>query len=289
MRKIAFVLVLLALAGAAFGQTATTYFVAHQGGYIGEATVTIDAKGAITAASLSEWQGPGSWAEYNSPDGKSTLDGYAVRVPDPLANAANADPAIKGYMFYVYKIKDGAGLWVQYSPGKDAFAASTNYTRDFEGMMGNPIRAAAYVAGAKADSLVSVTTEGLKVIIGKKASETVHYVHMDKTNKASTYMPIGAATIGYRYNVKALLDFFKANPTANYSAFTTKKVKVAVKADKNIDAATNLAEYTAADDTVFVVADVVSGATFSDFPHYAIELQTAYKMALAEQKVSFKK
>jgi len=35
--------VLLALAGTAFAQTtATKFFVAHQGGYIGEATVTID-------------------------------------------------------------------------------------------------------------------------------------------------------------------------------------------------------------------------------------------------------
>ena len=99
MKKIAVVLLILAVAVGAFAQTATKYFVAHQGGYIGEATVTIDSNGKVKSASLVEWQGPGGWAEYNGPDGKSWGDGAVVRVPDPLANTAATDPEIKGYMF----------------------------------------------------------------------------------------------------------------------------------------------------------------------------------------------
>lgn len=288
MKKTLFIAALLVLASFAWGQTATKYFVAHQGGYIGEATVTVDKAGKVTAAAIAEWQGPGGFAEFNAPDGKSTADGYVIRVSDPLANTASTDPEIKGYMFYVYKIKDGAGLWVQYTPGKEGFAASTNYTRDFEGMMGNPIRAKAYADAARADTIVSVTTEGLKVIVGKKASQTVHYGHMNKADAAANYMPIAAASIGYRYNMKATVDFFQANPTANFAAFTMKKIKVAPKADPKVDPA-DLAAYTAADDQVFTVADAVTGATFSDFPHYSLELQAAYKMALAESKVTFKK
>jgi hypothetical protein len=102
-------------------------------------------------------------------------------------------------------------------------------------------------------------------------------------------MPIGAATIGFRYNYKATIDFFTANPTANYEAFTTRKVKVNLREDKSVDANASIAAYTAATDDVFVVADAVTGATYSDFPHYAIELQMAYKMALAEQRVRFTK
>ena len=49
-----------------------------------------------------------------------------------------------------------------------------------------------------------------QVIVGKKASETVHYGHMDKANKNSVYMPLNATSIGYRYNNLSTLDFFKA-------------------------------------------------------------------------------
>lgn len=291
MKKIAVSLLILAVAAGAFAQTATKYFVAHQGGYVGEATVTIDSTGKVKSASLSEWQGPGGWAEYNSPDGKSWVDGAVVRVPDPLANTAATDPEIKGYMFYVYNLKaDGTYVWSQYTPGKDAFAKPTRqFERDFEGLMSNPIRAEAYVKAAKADTLVNVKIEGVKVIVGKKASETVHYGHMDKGNKLANYMPLNATSIGYRYNLKALIDFFVANPTTNFANFTMVKAKVTPKADAAIDVAAKVAEYTAADDQVFAYGDAVTGATYSDFPHYALELQAAYKMALAEGRVQFKK
>ncbi|HOX12981.1 MAG TPA: hypothetical protein P5117_00425 [Spirochaetia bacterium] len=292
MKRIAIITIALLLcAWTAFGQTATKYFVAHQGGYIGEATVTVDKKGAVVSASLAEWQGPGGWAEYNSPDGKALLDGAVVRVPDPLANTANPDPMIKGYMFYVYNLKeDGTYVWSQFTPGKDKFAKpARQYERDFEGLMSNPIRAAAYAKAAREDNLYNVTIDGLKVTLGKKASQTVHYGHMDKANKASVYMPLNAGSIGYRYNNEFLLDFFKANPTTDFAAFTMKKAKVTLAEDKNVDAGAKAAEYTAADDMVFAYADVVTGATYSDFPHYALELQTAYQMALAMQHKAMKK
>jgi len=293
MKKIAIVALATVLCvSAAFAQTttATKYYVAHQGGYIGEATVTIDAAGKVVDATWSEWQGPGGWAAFNSPDGKSLVGGAIVRVPDPLANASHADPAIRGYMFYIYNLKpDGTYIWSQYTPGEKGFALpARQFERDFEGVMGNPIRAAAYARAAREDKLVNVTITGLTVTVGKPASQTVHYGHMDKANKASIYMPIAEGSIGYRYNYKATIDFFKANPTANYAAFTMKKTKVTLVENKNVDQAP-VAGYKAAEDTVYVVADAVSGATFSDFPHYCIELQTAYMMALAQQKVTFKK
>jgi hypothetical protein len=266
--------------------TATKYFVAHQGGYVGEATVSVDGKGMVVAASFAEWQGPGGWAENNSPDGKSIVDGAIVRTPDPLANTANADPEIKGYMFYIYNVQNGLGVWSQYTPGAAGFTRPTRqYERDFEGLMGNPIRAAAYAKAARDDKLVNVTIDGLKVIVGKTASKTVHYGNMNKANPSANYMPLNAGSIGYRYNYKATIDFFMANPNADYSAFKTQKVKVALVENKAIDANVSVADYTAADDTVYVVADALTGATYSDFPHYSLELQAAYKMALADQRI----
>ena len=290
-RKLFAILVALALVGgAAYGQTATKYYVAHQGGYIGEATVTVDFSGKVLDASWAEWQGPGGWAENNSPDGKAIVDGAVVRAPDPLANAANADPAIKGYMFYIYNVQNGVGVWSQFSPAKEGFVRPTRqYERDFEGLMGNPIRAEAYAKAAREDKLVNVKIEGLKVTVGKKASETVHYGNMNKANPAANYMPLTADSIGYRYNYKSTIEFFKANPTANYAAFTMKKAKVTLVEDKKLDAAANAADYKAAEDSVFAVADVVSGATFSDFPHYCLELQTAYRLAISSQLVKIKK
>lgn len=280
------------LAGTAFAQTtATKYFVAHQGGYVGEATVSIDKAGKVTAASIAEWQGPGGWAENNSSDGKSIVDGAVVRVPDPFANLANPNPQIKGYMFYIYNQEGkGPGVWSQYTPGKDGFVRpARQYERDFEGLMSNPIRAEAYAKAAREDKLVNVKIDGLKVAVGKKASETVHYGHMNKADKTAEYMPLSKDSIGYRYNNQATLAFFKANPTADFAAATLKKAKVSVKADKNVDANADAAAYVAAEDNVYAVADVVTGATYSDFQHYSLELQAAYKYALAEQAVKFAK
>lgn len=290
MKKIIVALAVIALAGALSAQTATKYFVAHQGGYIGEATVTIDKAGKVVSASIAEWQGPGGWAENNSPDGKSIVDGAIVRVPDPFANLANPNPQIKGYMFYIYNVQNNVGVWSQYTPAKDGFVRpARQFERDFEGLMGNPIRAEAYVKAAKADALVNVKIDGLTVTVGKKASETVHYGNMDKANPAANYMPLNEGSIGYRYNNQATLAFFKANPTADFASATIKKVKVTLKEDKKIDASASVAAYTAAEDSVYAVADAVSGATYSDFQHYSLELQMAYKMALAESKVKFKK
>jgi Rieske Fe-S protein len=85
MKRIAIVAIaLMTLGMAAFGQTATKYFVAHQGGYIGEATVTVDKKGNVVSASIAEWQGPGGWAEEREADGKKGVPaGAVVRVPIP--------------------------------------------------------------------------------------------------------------------------------------------------------------------------------------------------------------
>lgn len=291
MKKIAFVaLVALLLVSAVSAQnvTATKYYVAHMGGYIGEATVTVDANNRVVDAKFAEWQGPGGWAEYNSPDGKSLVDGAIVRVPDPLANTTHANPQIRGYMFYIYNVQNNVGIWSQFTPGANGFTRPTRqYERDFEGLMGNPIRAAAYAKAAREDTLVNVTINGLTVTVGKKASQTVHYGHMDKANPASTYMPLGAATLGFRYNYKATIDFFKANPTANYENFTMRNQRVTLTANRAVDANANVADYTAATDSVFVVADAVTGATYSDFPHYALELQAAYKFAIAERVVRF--
>jgi hypothetical protein len=285
------VLLLAALAVFAQNVTATKYYVAHQGGYIGEATVTIDQNQKVVSASFADWQGPNGWAEYNSPDKKSLVDGAVVRVPDPLANPANEDPQIRGYMFYVYNLKDdGTYIWSQYTPTPRGFVKPARmYERDFEGLMSNPVRAEAYAKAARADTLANVTIQDLKVIVGKKASETVHYGHMNKADPRSTYMPLGPETIGFRYNYKATIDFFKANPAANYAAASSRPAKITLKEDRNVDASASAAAYTAASDGVWVVADAVTGATNSDFPHYALELQMAYKMAIAEQRVRFSK
>ena len=183
-----------------------------------------------------------------------------------------------------------AYIWSQYTPGDKGFARpARQFERDFEGLMANPIRAAAYARAAKEDTLVNVTIDGVTVKVGKKASETIHYGHMNKADAKATYMPLDAASIGYRYNYKAMMDFFKANPTVNFTNVSMKQAKVTLTEDKALDATAKVADYKAANDMVWAVADAVTGATFTDFPHYSLELQAAYKMAIAEQKVTFTK
>jgi hypothetical protein len=100
-------------------------------------------------------------------------------------------------------------------------------------------------------------------------------------------MPLTKDSIGYRYNNLATLDFFKANPSADFAAAKLQKVRIAVLENKAVDANAKAADYVAADDMVYVVADAVTGATYSDFQHYSLELQTAYKMAIADMIFQF--
>ena len=268
---------------------ATKYFIAHQGGYIGEATVSVNAENEVVSAELNEWQGPSGWAEYNNESGNELADGAVVRVPDPLTNINNSDPQIKGYMFYILQVKGGIQTWSQYTPTKDGFVRpKRHHERDFTGLMTNPIRAKAYAEAAKTDTLINVTIEGNKVIEGALASKTVHYGHMNKTNPQSTYMPISVQSIGFRYNNAALIAFFKANPTADYSSFSYVENKINLTADPSIDANGDSNKYNQEKDRIFQVVDAVSGATFTDFPHYALELQEAYKAAVAALYVDFK-
>jgi hypothetical protein len=153
--------------------------------------------------------------------------------------------------------------------------------------MGNPIRAAAYAEAARNDTLVNVTIEGNRVNVGKPASQTVHYGHMNKANPTSTYMSTSGNGIGYRFNNAALIEFFKANPTADYTATRMVETKITLAANPAVDANANIAGYTQETDRVFAVADAVSGATYSDFPHYALALQEAYKAAIAARYVQF--
>lgn len=268
--------------------TATKFYVAHQGGYIGEATVTVGANNEVVTASFSEWHGPNGWAEYNNEDGTRLADGAVVRVPDPLANLRNENPQIRGYMFYIYHVRDGIASWLQYTPGAEGFTRPTRqYERDFEGLMSNPIRAKAYAEAARNDTLVNVTIDGLRVNVGAPASQTVHYGHMDKVNPNSTYMSISGHSIGFRFNSEALIDFFTANPAVDYMNTRLVQQRITLTANPAVDATGDIAAYAQETDNVFAVADAVSGATFSDFPHYALELQEAYKAAVAARYVSF--
>lgn len=258
--------------------TATKYYVAHQGSYIGEATVTIDANNNVVAATFAEYHGPDGWVV-------DAGDGAVVRVPDPLANVNHPDPAIRGYMFYIYNEvgENGAYLWSQYTPGANGFARpARHWQRDFDGMMSNPIRAKAYADAVKNDTLVTVTIDGLNVTVGPTAGRTVGYGGvMDKANPASTYMPLRATSLGYRYNHAATVEFFKNNPLADYASARQERFEdIVVPGDSSIDANADRSAYAGAGNE-WLVADARTGATYSDFPHYIIEMQEAYKLAVA--------
>jgi len=268
--------------------TATKYFVAHEGGSVGEATVTVNDKNEVVSAELNDWHGPSGWAAYNDESGKKLADGAVVRVPDPLANQKSSDPQTKGYMFYILQVKGGIQTWSKYTPTKDGFIRpKRHYDRDFTGVMTNPLRAKAYVEAAKADTLVNVTIEGNKVNVGAPASKTLHHGHLNKSNPQSTYFPVSSKAIGFRYNSAALIAFFKSFPTADYSNFSYVQKKITLTADPSVDAKGDISKYRQEKDKIYKVVDTVSGATFIDFPHYALELQEAYKAAVAARYVDF--
>ena len=137
-----------AQAAAAASVTATKYFVAHQGGYIGEATVTIDSNQKVDSRQPRRVAGPGRLGRVQLR--RREVAGRRrrrARSGSPRQHHATRTPQVKGYMFYIYNLKaDKAVRLVAVHPRrKDAFARPTRqFERDFEGLMANPIRAAAY-------------------------------------------------------------------------------------------------------------------------------------------------
>jgi len=284
-----------------YAGTATKLFVAHGGGYIGEATVTTNANGVVTDAVMNEYHGPSGWADYKT--GLTAYEGgEMIRMKMASKNTTNASAEIAGYTFFYYSVN--AQGWVEFTPSlTETYTAptgTTNVKENFNAKMANPLYAEAYVADVKADNdtdLVTITmTDGggtgsgtlATITVGAKASDTCHYISMNKAASDAIYMPMNATSIGYRENVKALLTFFKSNPTADYaSAVATTGVALgAMTTDYvgTVEHPVTTADYSAATDTVWEVADVVTGATYSDFQSYALELQNAYLFALSDIK-----
>lgn len=286
-----------------YAGTATKYFSAHGGGYVGEAVVTTNSDGNVTSAALNEWQGPSAWAAYNSGQ-TAFVGGEMIRFKMAGQNATSTDPAVKDYAFFYYNIN--SGLWIEQSftgttwtvPGPATGAATKN---NFDYQIGNRLEyAAAYVAACKAQydddttnntDLVTVTVTKVgnnpSVTVGSDAKTSLHtgYGHLNKAAPTSTYMPITGGSIGYRFNNHALVTFFKTHPKADYNSATLQlNVPVTLTADSSIDANTNTATYTQSNDSVWAVADVTTGATYSDFKQYALALQDAYLYAIGEKK-----
>ena len=80
------------------------------------------------------------------------VDGAVVRVPDPFANAANAESRRSRATCSTSTTcsRRDLRLVAVHPRRKDGFARpARQFERDFEGLMGNPIRAAAYAKAAK--------------------------------------------------------------------------------------------------------------------------------------------
>lgn len=254
--------------------TGVSYFVAHQGGYVGEAIVKIDGAGKVISAELNEYLGPTDWAKGSN---SAPADGTIIRFPY-VNNNPSSTSGIKDYILFQYSTEAGSrSNWSEYTYNGTSWSRGGQIARDFEGRMGNPRLAEAYVKSIKNNTLEVVTVNGATVTAGQKASALAaltSYKVMNKAESTSGYMPIGAATIGYRENLARTLAFFIANPTADFGSAVTAKEAA------NFDNET----YTATEDDIFQVGGASTGATWTDYIHYSLELQNAYNFALATQR-----
>jgi len=295
--------------------TGVVYFVAHGGGYVGEARVTTNSAGKVTDAVLNEWQGPSGWATFTAmKNGSSTSnDTFTAGQMVRFKMAGKAD----GYCYFYYN--SGNQDWIEVVvPATGSFSAPNSTTLvtsgQFDKLMAKPLYGEAYAVACRAVDEGTDSTAVQNVTVAADLTKTgistaiSHYGMLNKNNSAATYMSPSASSIGYRLNAKALQEFFKAHPDADYRTATTITVSKAVEGTttyypafaKDSKSKTKLRElldsasvavpsaYTAASDALWKVSgigketyDGVSGATYSDFPSYALELQQAYLQAKA--------
>jgi len=313
---------------ASYAGSSTYYFPVHQSGVVAEAYVATDKNGSVTDAYLNEWMGPSTWAAGNA----ALVGGEIIRIKMAGMNTATVVAGQPGYVFFYYNfISKG---WVELSlptATTSAWAAPTPAkaatTPTFDLRMANQLYSKAYadacnavVASASSTDLILVSipdaaigvvpvctqvgTSNAATLVANTATKALmknltasQYFPMNDQSDPSTTPATVSRTIGYRENYKAMLKFFKANPTADYAAakavagvalgpftndnYSTALVQNAAKTATDIPGASN---YAAGTDTVWEVADVVSGATYSDFPAYTMGLQTAYLMAIGDPK-----
>lgn len=259
--------------------TFTSYEIVHQG-YVGEAKVTINADGTVKTAVLNEYL----VTDFITKDTAEvdSLDGLVYRVKDSLSNVG-APTGIAGYFFYQYNATKEQ--WLQYNYNITAKTWSAHASRNIlTTFSGNRLRMKDYVEGITSAGLVTVSGE--TVTAGKSAMTMIaasSYKTFSKTDAGSGYMPLGASTIGYRYNALATVEFFKNNAKADISKSALTELKVTLTANTAVSSE-DIAKYTATTDSVWKIDDATSSATWSDFPQYMQLLQQAYNCALALQR-----
>jgi hypothetical protein len=160
---------------------------------------------------------------------------------------------------------------------------------------------------------VASPASGSTVTVGSSAASTVTTGALVKTDPNSTYFPMSLTQLGYKTNYARLISTFTANPNADYGSASqllvyTSKYVSGTSAAPTVVPTISQASYslsipttTATATTTSSTADVqetattasvwtitggvdgLTGATFSDFPHYALGLQNAYLFARGEQ------
>ena len=273
-------------------------FDVHQSGVIADAHVTTDKDGNITDAYLDEWQNPSGWAGSTA----GTIIRMKMAGVNTAVNNADGTPntAARGYTFFWYNSTMSG--WVEFAPNASTGVWTLPTTASVPNLdlkMASPLYSQAYAdasAAAAADAsstdLATATLDSgggtanpVFSVVSSAAtlvSSIANTKALNKRTVASQYMPMKADSLGYRENYKAMLAFFKANPTANYAG-AVKATKVL--ADLTTDYTNSVANYSQpGGDQVWTVADAVTGATYNDFPNYALGMQTAYLFAIGDKK-----
>jgi hypothetical protein len=145
-----------------------------------------------------------------------------------------------------------------------------------------------------------------------------------KNSKTSNYFPMTASTLGYRNNYARLITYFTSNPKANYAGasqlsiskvvvdqttvtspvtvtagvaklnvptltlFAASSPLISSLSNTNLTSAKVDVQETASGTskvwTLDGTVDALTGATYTDFPNYALALQNAYLFAIGESK-----
>lgn len=235
------------------------------------------------------------WVELVPTITTTTTAGDTIKWTTPDASAqANLDLRMSGLDYAKAYATDAATV-----------AADTTKT-DLVNVTISPYgTATTYVGGT--------TPTGSTVTVGSSAGATVTTGALSKIDPASTYFPMSATALGYKTNYARLISTFTANPNADYGSasqilvYTSKYVSGTSPAPTVVPstaqstyslsipttAATASATSSTADVqdaattasvwTITGGVDGLTGATFSDFPHYALGLQNAYLFARGEQ------
>lgn len=240
-------------------KTASVYGLVHNY-YLGVATITVDKDSKVKDVKIDEYFMPHSWTSGAGVVGY-VVDEYVIvfNTTQNTLNAKNAGSSIvpAGHLSFNASMNE---LHFSKGPYAEYYVEAIKNNKCFT-----------LIEGTSASNDYKITAGGADYYYkkDKTAAAASGYTTMNKSDPANTYWAgtISESQLGFKKNLEEMIKYVKSDAFLKLNVVT----------------ATRLTDTTSANQDLWKIGDVTTGATLTDFKDYIKLCEDAYVMAVAAQ------